>query len=122
FGSIAHGVGNLGFLTPGGVLGPIFWKKQITVDDGREAVVPARRRQMHRDNAIVNFARVATVLPTDSWSLTPFLRVPGLVDNADAIQSGMITRHNLLGHVAHSLMIPVAGRQKQLERAFVHVR
>src|SRR5690606_32994925 len=37
FGSIAHGVGNLGFLTPGGVLGPIFWKKQITVDDGRKA-------------------------------------------------------------------------------------
>src|SRR5207248_1878477 len=63
------------------ILGPPLRQKKLGIDQG--LVTTAGHSQMHRDDTVVDFARVAAPLALDARSLGSLFRHAGLVDDSD---------------------------------------
>ena len=63
------------------ILGPDLRQKQLGIDQG--LVTTVGHSQMHRDDTVVEFARVSAPLPLDARSLGSLFRRAGLVDDSD---------------------------------------
>jgi hypothetical protein len=72
---------------------------------------------MHADDAIVDLAAVAVVLPRRTDGLAPALGRAGLVHAPQGLGMRMVPSHDLLAAVAQSLFIPLDQFQEALQRA-----
>lgn len=80
--SVEDGIGDPCLTTTFAILGPGFRQKQLAIDQG--LVPTAGHSQMHRDETVVDFARVAAPLPLDARSLGSLFRRAGFVDDANS--------------------------------------
>jgi hypothetical protein len=65
-----------------------------------------RKRQMHRDHAILDLPGRTAVLSLYARRLRPFLDTRGFIENSQAVRTGMLARHTLLKALAHQSDVP----------------
>src|SRR5690606_12771718 len=94
---------------------PALWQEQLAVDE-RVEVLP-RVRDVNGDDAVVDLAALAAVLPFDAGSPFALLVVTRFIDDKHATRSTVACGDLLLQRLANARVVPLVPTEEELQRS-----
>ena len=115
-----HLVRNLGGAATFAILRPTFGQKEFAVQQAVEIVNGIA--QMHRHDAVVFLAGRSAPLVLHARRFLTLLGAAGFIQQANAMRTGVLARHQLLQRGAQPIVIPVQQAEKLLQGPRRHPR